>query len=127
MDRRVYEAVKRSEERSRRYKANRQRQIRRRLISFASVLILAVCIAAGTHTLVSSAQSADTVQSYKYYTSIAVSYGDTLTSIAEQYADEHYTTQEYISEVCQINHIADDAVIDAGSYLVIPYYSSEWK
>ena len=42
MDRRVYEAVKRSEERSHRYKLNRQRQIRRRLLGLATALCLAV-------------------------------------------------------------------------------------
>ncbi|CDA69469.1 MAG: LysM peptidoglycan-binding domain-containing protein [Bacteroides sp.] len=127
MDRRVYEAVKKSEERSRRYKLNRQRQIRRRLLGLATALCLAVIIATGTHTLISSAHTADAEQSYKYYTSISVAYGDTLTSIAGEYMDEHYTLEEYISEVRQINHLSEDASIDAGSYLVVPYYSSEWK
>ena len=58
MDRRVYEAVKKSEERSRRYKLNRQRQIRRRLLGLATALCLAVIIATGTHTLISSAHTA---------------------------------------------------------------------
>ena len=77
--------------------------------------------------LISSAHTADAEQSYKYYTSISVAYGDTLTSIAGEYMDEHYTLEEYISEVRQINHLSEDASIDAGSYLVVPYYSSEWK
>ena len=55
MDRRVYEAVKKSEERSRRYKLNRQRQIRSRLLGLAPALCLAVIIATGPHTLISSA------------------------------------------------------------------------
>ena len=45
----------------------------------------------------------------------------------DQYADEHYTISEDISEVRQINRLKEDGTIDAGSYLIVPYFSNEWK
>lgn len=65
-------------------------------------------------------------EKYKYYTSITISYGDTLWSIAEEYMDkDFYTKKSYIQEVKSINHLHDD-IIKEGKMLIIPYYSSEY-
>ena len=127
MDRSVYEAVERSKERSRIYKRNRKRQILRRSLATVFSFCVAVIAAISCHTIISSAYTSDMPESYKYYTSIVVGYGDSLSSIAQEYADEHYTISEYISEVRQINHLKEDETIDAGSYLIVPYFSNEWK
>lgn len=59
----------------------------------------------------------------KYYTTITVESGDTLWSIAQEYRTVEYgTTQEYINEVKEINHITGDD-ITCGCYLTIPYYA----
>ena len=64
---------------------------------------------------------------YKYYTGITVQYGDSLWSIADQYADkEHYDHLSYIKEVKSINHIQDENEIIAGKLLIVPYYSSQY-
>ena len=76
-----------------------------------------------------SAASTDTDDiSYKYFTNIQVDAGDTLWSIADEYADgEHYASnKEYIAEVKRMNKLKGDDII-AGQYLIIPYYSSEFK
>ena len=64
---------------------------------------------------------------YKYYTSIQIDSGMSLWEIAEEYMTEEYDSQEeYIREVKNINHLEDD-LLYAGSYLCVPYYSSEYK
>ena len=41
--------------------------------------------------------------------------------------DEHYsTTREYIDEVKRMNSLTSDQ-IQSGSYLIIPYFSTEYK
>lgn len=127
MDQRVYEAVERSKERSRIYKRNRKRQIFFRSLIAAITLCAAGFIAFNCHTMISSAHTSDGTESYKYYTSIVVGYGESLASIAEHYVDDHYSTEEFILEVRQINHLREDETLDAGSLIIVPYFSNEWK
>lgn len=64
---------------------------------------------------------------YKYYTSIEVSEGSSLWEIAETYMTEEYDSiEDYINEVKQINHMKND-LLYGGSYICVPYYSSEYK
>lgn len=65
--------------------------------------------------------------SFKYYKNICMEQGETLTSIAREYADrEHYETlDQYIQEVVYMNHLKSEDDICAGYYLIIPYYSNE--
>lgn len=61
---------------------------------------------------------------YKYYCAVEIEEGDTLWSYAQQYSpDENYKT--YIQEVCSINHLTSDLLIE-GQTLIIPYYSNEY-
>ena len=65
------------------------------------------------------------IHSHKYYVSVQINYGDTLTSIAEDYMTEEYSSKkEYIREVKKINNLGDDTII-AGNYLIIPIYSND--
>lgn len=65
--------------------------------------------------------------SYKYFKSIYISQGDTLWSIAEANMDEHYSnTGEYIDEVKRMNSLTSDYIM-CGSYLIVPYFSTEYK
>lgn len=64
---------------------------------------------------------------YKYYTSIQVKPGSSLWEIARKYASSEYKDlNDYIREVREINHLDKDTIY-AGSYLCVPYYSSEYK
>ena len=108
---------------SRRMNARREAQQKKIVVLFCS--IIAVVMIATVFLRSTSAQAAPAETSYKYYTSIQVASGDTLWAIANEYvSDEYADIHEYISEVCSINHIAEDE-IHAGQYLVIPYYASE--
>ena len=53
--------------------------------------------------------------------------GDTLWSIAEDNMDARYYrhTADYVAEVKRMNSLDTDQII-AGSYLIIPYYSTEF-
>ena len=100
------------------------RHMYHRISAMAAILTVVVLIvivgtmSGSAHTLTRTA--ADT--SYKYYTSIAVTQGDTLWSIARQYASPEYSSiEEYVLEVQQLNHLTDTC-IHAGEYLMIPYY-----
>lgn len=65
---------------------------------------------------------------FKYYTSVTVEAGESLWNLAGEYMDGvHYESREnYIAEVCSINHLADENDITAGQLLILPYYSQEY-
>lgn len=95
----------------------------------AVLLCVAVAAAAAISFSMANTAEAGTPESsrYKYYTSIQIEPGSSLWDIAEKYASSEYESLEaYIQEVRQINHLDEDTIY-AGSYLCIPYYSSEYK
>lgn len=73
------------------------------------------------------AKESDTIY-YKYYTNIEIQPGDTLWDLAEDYMGDQYESRAvYVAEVRQINGIADSDSIVSGQYLIMPYYSAEYK
>lgn len=58
----------------------------------------------------------------KTFTSIEIENGDTLTSIAEEYAISEADYESYIEEVKNINNLKSDN-IHTGCYLMIPIYT----
>lgn len=117
----------REESRIYRNRIRRARQLRRRII----ITCIAICLGSLTgffcFGFLSSARAEQTAVSYKYFTSIEVHPGDTLSSIAHAYADHHYASVDaYMQEVCAMNHILEDE-ITAGDYIVVPYYSSSFR
>lgn len=115
-------------------KANRSLQkreavVRRQRGLFAVVIIVlisfGILLGGSINALASS--KADVASYNKYYTSIRIESGDTLWSIADKYvSDFNLTKEDYIKEICQLNHISEDD-IHAGAYIIIPYYSKEVK
>ncbi|SDB09335.1 cell division suppressor protein YneA [Eubacterium oxidoreducens] len=84
------------------------------LIGILLIGFRAVSVTAG-HTEVFDSQE-------KYYTSIIVTSGDTLWTIADEYMGNHYDqASDYIEEVVSINQLQSDT-IHAGESLVIPYF-----
>ncbi len=90
--------------------------------SFATMLLILAC------TLSYGAIRTQANDSFKYYTSITLDAGETLWEVAGQYMDEqHYDDREnYIDEVCSINHLADADHVTAGQMLIVPYFSPEF-
>lgn len=69
--------------------------------------------------------NADEAKEYeKSFVSIEIEHGDTLTSIAQEYAKSEADYKDYIEEVKTINSIKDDT-IHSGCYLLVPVYSSK--
>ena len=58
----------------------------------------------------------------KYYTSVTVQPGDTLWSIAQQYAPEYSDIREYVEQLMKINQLHNTESLKAGPSLVIVYY-----
>ena len=74
------------------------------------------------------AQAASSDMTYKYYTSVAIEPGDSIWKIASEYKTEECGDMEdYVKEICKLNHIGSTDDIHSGQYLTIPYYSEEFK
>ncbi|MBO5145130.1 MAG: LysM peptidoglycan-binding domain-containing protein [Lachnospiraceae bacterium] len=103
----------------------RQKQVRRNFIILAVFIVIVTAILFMSFS--TQANDFEHQPSYKYYKSIEVSKGDTLWSIANDNIDsEHYkSTYDYISEVKKMNSLTSDNIV-SGSYITIPYYSSEF-
>ena len=105
-----------------------RRRRKQKRLSLAVLLCFAVFAALGASFMTRTAEAGTSESSrYKYYTSIQVEPGSSLWEIAREYASSEYEDlDDYIREVRQINHLDQDTIY-AGSYLCIPYYSSEYK
>ena len=112
---------------NRRKEARRKKMIRSILVK-AGLGLLAL---AGILTVVlifsNSAKAKEEKVYYKYYTSVEVMPGDTLTSIAKEHMEGYDSVSEYIEEVKFMNRISNVNAIQAGRILHIPYYSTEIK
>lgn len=106
----------------------RTRIIRNRIfaaiLSVCFIALIAVCY----FSIKSSANTGNDQISFKYYTEITVSEGESLWNIADKYVDydQYKNKAAYVAEVQQINHLNDNCDIRSGQKLVLPYYSSEF-
>ena len=108
-------------------KKRRLRIVRRQRITLALVIAVIVFtfVFLGSR-LVLSAHSDN--GRFKYYTSVTVHSGESLSSIADDYISSEYENADsYIREVCAINHLDEEGTIYAGENIVVPYYSDEFK
>lgn len=107
-------------------KLRRQRQLQ--VYRLCSMIVI-ILIATMTVTLTSKASSDKEQVYYKYYSNIVVQPGETLDNIALDHMDaKHYTdAEDYVSEVRLMNHLSEDDSIHPGDYLIVPYYSSDYK
>ncbi len=110
----------------------RQQQLRRRTLlkqAFALTafsILLVISLSLSCFRIWSQAQNKQKTSLYKYYTNVEVQYGDTLWGIASRYCDSPYEDYNaYIEEVMLINRMGEPN-ITAGSYLIVPYHSTEF-
>lgn len=105
----------------------KRRQIKRnRRMKFIVSAIAAVmmCLAFGS-IFTYAKPTHEEKPTYKYYTSIQIEAGQTLTDIANEYMTSEYKSRnQYINEVMHMNHLSSDE-IHAGCYIIVPYYSEE--
>lgn len=109
------------------HRQKRQQQVKRNIMT---LIISALAIISLSMLLISFSTEANDMEhqpSYKYFKSVEIAKGDTLWSIANDNIDyEHCkNTYEYVSEVKKMNSLTSDRII-AGSYIIVPYYSSEF-
>ena len=123
--RREYSANELRELKIRRNRVRRQRQLRRRMVASVAALIIIVFSSFGLTTFLSRAQETPEKAMVKHYTSVMMPYGSSLSELSEEYIDVNYykSINEYINEVMFINHISDAENIQAGEYLIMPYYA----
>ena len=107
------------------YIDHRRRQMIFRRICLISSIILSTVILIGAAGILSHAEDSDNVHYYKYYTSVTVMPGDTLSSIAEEYGFNYDDTMQHIDEIKFCNRMNEDTIY-AGSSLIVPYYSTEF-
>ncbi len=97
------------------------------LLTGITLILICICVVLGTGFSAAAKNTNHSNEVYKYYTSIQVESGDTLWGIADKYISlEHWNYDTYIEEVITLNHMNDEK-IHAGQYLMIPYYSSDYK
>ena len=94
----------------------------KRLIKAGMLLIVIATVTVLIISYSSPIQAKESGTSRKQYISILINPGDSLWSIACEYADCHYSNiHEYIDEVMFINGLTSD-LINAGCYLLVPHY-----
>ena len=105
--------------------SRRQREAAQKRITILFCSLVAVVTICSIVFGAINTQAAPAEITNKYYTSVQIESGDTLWAIASEYITDDYTDMnEYIREVCSINHISEDE-IHAGQYIVVPYYAAE--
>ena len=109
------------------HRQKRQQQVKRNIMT---LIISALAIISLSILLISFSAEANDMEhqpSYKYFKSVEVAKGDTLWSIAKDNIDYEYykNTYDYVNEVKRMNSLTSDRIV-AGSYIIVPYYSSEF-
>ena len=118
----AYRELRIAENKKRRLKIVRRQRLALALITF--IIALGIAFIFATLLL----QAHDTDMTYKYYTQVEIKGGDTLESIAAKYlTGSQDSKQHYINEIIATNHLDEDGKILAGTSIVVPYYSGEFK
>ncbi len=110
-------------------RAYRRYRRQKNMIIFISSLCLALALGILFGSFLSRAQEKEPETTYyKYYANVRIQPGDTIWDLAADYMDENYESREdYIREVKELNSLPDTDSIVSGQYLILPYYSTEYK
>ena len=108
-------------------KKTRVAQLKKRLLISGLIITVMLFAILTLDNFVNVSATNDKENLYKYYTSYEIQPGDTLTSIAQKYTvNSDVSVSEYIDELKKDNRLATDK-ITSGKYLVVSYYSNEYK
>ncbi len=102
----------------------RRKQVQRqRIVIFTmiAIFIMILSIIFGSRLTYADEQNHN-MTPQKYFKSITIQTGDTLTTIAEEFmGSEYQSTSQYIQEVKSLNCMLDDDIA-SGDHLIVPYY-----
>lgn len=87
------------------------------MLTLVLVLFLSIFLFGGMKLV----QADESIQYEKSFATIEIEAGDTLSSLAAEYAISSVKDADYIQEVKEINNLKSDT-IHAGCYLLIPVY-----
>ena len=98
-------------------------------------LVLAVIFAGmlAGFQMMTRASSREKEQTYKYYTTVTIGYGEDLSDIVYRYCDssEYENADAYVREICDINSLpytrGSVPALHPGAKIVIPYFSTVLK
>lgn len=97
------------------------------LLLTAAAMLLSILMIFGNKAKAESEDAGTYNGYYKYFTSITVQSGDTLSEYADIYNTAGIKSdEEYILEVCAINDIDKDHIV-SGQRIIVPYYDKEFK
>lgn len=127
MKKRIYDM---SDRELREYKRmlRRRKEYRFMVMKCLIVLFSVFCLTFSLTSLIGKAGDDENKLKFKYYTKIEVEQGDSLWKLADQYMDrsEYTSKQNFIYEVCSINHLNENGDIIRGQTLIVPYFSHEF-
>ncbi len=110
-------------------KLDRKKEVRKQIMTLVMTFIIIVFLALTFGGIFSKANtpSEQSKLSYKYFKSVVTEYGESLDSISSEFRAAGYDSKDaYLNEIMKINAITTD-VIHSGEYLILPYYSNEFK
>lgn len=100
------------------------KRIKRQRICRLCGLFLLIVLSITVINSVFTSDASEDSERIKYFTSVEISDGDSLWTIADSHiSDEYSDKNEYIKELCRLNHITMNEDIHAGMHLIVPYYS----
>lgn len=103
------------------------RQKRTLLFSVAAVILGIILTFSVVETNAKASDSNQATETYKYYKELYVESGDTLWDIAKEHTDGSISEiNAYIDEVREINSIHKYETLKSGTYITVPYFSSEY-
>ena len=112
-----------SRRRTLRNRARRQRELL--TTALLLVFIAATCILLLKLTAMRTEADRMNTPLYKYYTTVEISSGDSLWSIAADHRGPGYENiRSYIDKIAAVNHLSGRYLVP-GEKLCIPYYSTE--
>ena len=97
-------------------------KLKKAVVTFAVFAIITMTFALSS-SFVTNAKSNHTTPKKKYYTTVEIKNGDTLTSIAKKYyyKKEYKNLDEYMNEIMELNRL-ESTTIHSGCYLKIAYF-----
>lgn len=112
-----------SELRIRNNRANRIKELKRNVFIFVISLILFIILAITFFSISGNASDGSEVTLYKYYKSIEIQPGDTITSLSNIYISDGYeSSNDLAMDIMFINNIDRNTVLKSGCYIIVPYY-----